>query len=268
MDEHVREIEAALVGHWSHLGRWSSGALVDEVGVLRYETPIPQLPYNGVLRTNISAADPSVVVNDVAESFQRRGVPYLWWQHPSCTPRDLGTYLEAQGLVVVEHVTGMSIDLAAWVMPELPDGVRFVEVLDERGMEDYADLIVRYWELPSESQTMVAGLNRFWGPGRIPAHRWVAYLDARPVGKALLSLTAPAGVAAVYGMSVTPDARGQGIAGGLTTVLLAHARRLGCRKVVLHSSEMAVEVYRRAGFIDRCAMSVFATGPIWSGSNH
>jgi hypothetical protein len=40
LDERTGEVEAALVGHWSHLGRWTSGRLVDEGGVLRYETPI------------------------------------------------------------------------------------------------------------------------------------------------------------------------------------------------------------------------------------
>jgi len=271
MDEQIREIEAALVGHWSHLGRWASGVLVEEDGVLRYETPIPHLPYNGVIRTEITAAaDPAAVVSAVAESFERRGVPFIWWEHPSCAPGDLGRYLEGQGLTAVERVAGMSIELEGWAKPgsELPEGVRFVEVVDARDMQAYEDLIVRYWELPPESQVMVAGLNRFWGPGYLPAHRWVAYMHDRPVGKALLSLAAPEGVAAVYGMSVTPEARGQGIAGGLTTILLERALALGCRRVVLHSSEMATDVYRRAGFVERCAMTVYATAPIWSGANH
>ena len=227
MDKQTQEIEAALVGHWSHLGRWPSGALVDEGGVLRYETPIPHLPYNGVIRTAITAGDPDETISDVMESFQRREVPFLWWEHPSCTPDDLGSRLQHHGLIAVERVTGMSIELDAGRSRTSRD-VRFVEVLDAGGMEAYEDLLVRYWELPRESQDMVASLNRFWGPGHLPAHRWVAYIDDQPVGKALLSLAAPEGVAAVYGMSVTPEARGRGIAGGLTTTLLERAKALGC----------------------------------------
>ncbi len=267
-NQQMREIEAALVGHWSHLGRWAAGALVDEDGVLRYETPIPHLPYNGVLRTAISEGDPGEVVTAVVESFQRRGVPFIWWEHPSCTPEDLGSYLEQNGLTAVERVTGMAIDLDDWTEPTPRGDVRFVEVMDTKAMEDYEDLIVRYWELPPESQAMVASLNRFWGPGKLPAHRWVAYIDEIPVGKALLSLAAPKGVAAVYGMSVTPEARGRGVAGDLTTTLLERAKGLGCQRVVLHSSEVAVNVYRRAGFTDCCSMTVFATAPLWSGADH
>ena len=69
-------------------------------------------------------------------------------------------------------------------------------------------------------------------------------------------------------MSVIPEARGRGIAGGLTTTLLERARALGCRRVVLHSSEIAVAVYRRAGFVENCSLTVYATEPIWSGEDH
>lgn len=266
--DRIREIEAALVGHWSHLGRWASGALVDEGGVLRYETPIPHLPYNGVLRTAITRDDPSETIGAVVESFNRRGVPFIWWEHPSCVPRDLGRHLERCGLTAVERVTGMSIDLDGWIAAEPRSDSRFAEIVDAHGMEAYEDMIVRYWELPPEAQAMVASLNRFWGPGRLPAYRWVAYIDDQPVGKALLSLAAPEGIAAVYGMSVTPEARGRGIAGDLTTTLLQRAKTLGCRRVVLHSSKNAVKVYRRAGFVDCCDMTVYATAPLWTGADH
>jgi GNAT superfamily N-acetyltransferase len=268
LSEHTSEIEDALVGHWSHLGRWASGRLVDEGGVLRYETPIPHLPYNGVIRTAITEGDPERTIGAVVESFERRGVPFVWWEHPSCLPGDLGDHLVRHGLSAVERVAGMSLDLESWVGSDVRADVQFVEVLAAKDMEAYEDLIVRYWELPHDSQTMVAALNQYWGPGRVPAQRWVAYVDGRPVGKALLSLAAPEGVAAVYGMSVTPEARGRGIAGGLTTTLLNRAKELGCRRVVLHSSEMAVDVYRRVGFIDRCSMTVYATAPLWSGADH
>lgn len=130
------------------------------------------------------------------------------------------------------------------------------------------DLIVSYWELPEKSQALVADLNRFLGPGRLPAHRWLAYVDGRPVGKALLSLAGRPGVGAIYGMSVRPEARGRGIARGLTTTLLRQAQELGCHRVVLHSSEMALDVYRRAGFAEQCALTVYATARLWASRDH
>jgi len=261
----VREIEEALVGHWSHFGRWPKGALVEDRGTLRYETPIAHLPYNGVVRTQIDG-DADAVIADVAAAFGAR--PFLWWVTPSSAPPDLGARLEAHGLSLVERVTGMALDLDAWVPEEPSPGASYVEVLDDDGLRAYGDLIVSYWELPEDTRGLAEEVNAFWGPGRIAAHRILAYVDGRPVGKGLLSLEAPEGVAAIYGMSVRPEARGRGIAAGMTTTLLRRAQELGVRRAVLHSSAMAVGVYERAGFVACCPLEVYATARIWSGRDH
>src|SRR5207244_1733579 len=51
---------------------------------------------------------------------------------------------------------------------------------------------------------------------------------------------------------------------GLTAVLLERAREAGCSRVVLHSSEMAEGVYRRAGFVAHCRLPFHATTAVWS----
>lgn len=266
----VFEIEEALVGHWSHFGRWPRGALLEERGTLRYETPVAQLPYNGVIRTAIER-DPEEVIAAVLESFRRRDVSCLWWHHPTATPDDLGHRLAAHGLSAVEHVTGMSIDLDDDVkLPRFDaGGLRFQEVLDEPAMGVYSELIVSYWELPEESRLLVDEVNRYWGPGKAPLHRWIAFdEDGRLIGKVLLSLAAPPGVGAIYGMSVRPEARGKGVAGALTGLVLRRAQKLGCARVVLHSSEMAVRVYERAGFERQCELTVYADAPLWASRQH
>ena len=132
-------------------------------------------------------------------------------------------------------------------------------------MRSYSDLIVSYWELPEESRALVDDVNRYWSPRRAPVHRWVAYDDNdEAVGKVLLSFAAPAGVAAIYGMAVRPQARGKGIASALTQIVLRRAYAAGSRRVVLHSSEMAVGVYERAGFTRQCDMTVYADAPLWA----
>jgi ribosomal protein S18 acetylase RimI-like enzyme len=61
-----------------------------------------------------------------------------------------------------------------------------------------------------------------------------------------------------------PEARGRGVGGAITTTMIRRAREAGCGRVVLHSSERAVGLYRRAGFVDRCRLTVYATSPLWS----
>jgi ribosomal protein S18 acetylase RimI-like enzyme len=264
----VAEIEDALVGHWSHFGRWPRGALVEESGTLRYETPIPQLPYNGVIRTRI-AGDARAVVTSVLDAFRTRGVASLWWDHPSATPAQLGALLSAAGLDAVERVAGMSIELDG-LDPREPrsPGLQYLEVADEAGMRDYSDLIVGYWEVDEESRPLIEEVNRYWRPDET-IHRWIVRTDdGRAIAKVLLSLAAPRGVAGIYGMSVRPEARGRGIAGALTDVALRRAKELDCDRVVLHSSQMAVGVYERAGFRTDCAFTVYADAPLWASRAH
>jgi ribosomal protein S18 acetylase RimI-like enzyme len=261
----VGEIEEALVGHWSYFGRWPRGALVEDTGTVRYETPIAQLPYNGVVRTWIEG-DPEVAIERVLDTFARRDVAFVWWHHPTARPGDLGDRLLSLGLRLVEEATGMSLELEGRPSSgSLPSGLRFVEVVDEAQMRSYADLIFRYWEVPPGAHALVEEVNRYWGPGRAPVHRWIVLDESeRAIGKALLSLAAPPGIAAIYGMSVTPEARGKGVASALTQILVGRAEALGCRRVVLHASEMAVGLYERAGFIKQCEMPVYANATLWA----
>jgi ribosomal protein S18 acetylase RimI-like enzyme len=262
----VAEIEAAFVGHWSVFGRWSRGELHEEHGILWFETPIRHLPYNAVIRTRVEG-EPEAAIESVCERFGARGVEFFWLVHPTAAPADLGERLAAYGVRPVEVATGMSIGLADWRETALPGDVSFVEVLDDAQLQAYQELTVRYWEVTPEDAGLVAEFQREWGPGRAPGHRYLALVDGVPVAKSYLSLAAPDGVAAIYAVSVLPQARGHGIAGGLTTVMLRRARELGRRRVVLHSSEMAVGLYRRAGFVERCRFTVHATAPLWT-SHH
>jgi GNAT superfamily N-acetyltransferase len=259
----VTEIEEAFTGHWSVFGRWTRGELHDENGVLWFETPIKHLPYNAAIRTHIDG-DADAVVAAVVERFHARGVQFFWLVHPSARPGDLGERLAAHRLEPVEHATGMSLELADWAGADLPAEVVYREVLDDADLQTYQELTTAYWEIPDDDAPLVGQFQREWGPGRAPGHRYLAFVDGDPVGKGYVSIAGPPGIAAIYGMSTRPEARGRGVASGLTTVLIRQAKELGCRRVILHSSDMAVGVYRRQGFVERCRFTVFATEPIWS----
>jgi GNAT superfamily N-acetyltransferase len=191
-------------------------------------------------------------------------VQFFWLVHPSARPVDLDDRLAAQGLQPVETATGMSLDLADWIGGDLPPGVEYREVLDDADLDEFHKLTTVYWEIPEDEGPLVAQFQREWGPGRAPGHRYLALVEGIPVGKGYLSLAGPPGVAAIYAMTTLPQARGRGIASGLTTVLITRASELGRRRVALHSSAMAVGVYRRVGFVERCRFTVFATAPMWS----
>jgi ribosomal protein S18 acetylase RimI-like enzyme len=269
VEQAVRDVEGAFVAQWSEMGRWPGARLVEERGLLRFETPLRRLPYNGVIRTVLDGdGDADAVIAGVLEAHARRGADLFWLVAPSGAPGDLAARLAAAGVPEVEAVTGMYLDLDGW-SPRGRDAadVRVDEVADEAGLAAYEDLMMRYWELPEDDREQIVRLSRHLTGERASGRRWIGRIDGRPVAKGYLSLAGPPGVGAIYGMSVLPEARGRGIAGALTDILIGHAAALGCRRVVLHSSAMAQGVYRRAGFAPCCDLAIHATAAIWSGDH-
>jgi len=49
---------------------------------------------------------------------------------------------------------------------------------------------------------------------------------------------------------------------------LSRAVAAGARRCVLHSSSMALAMYRRMGFVERCRFEVYATGPLFGTHHH
>jgi ribosomal protein S18 acetylase RimI-like enzyme len=264
----IEQADAALEAHWSLIGRWSKGELHEEGGLLWYETPLGHLPYNAVIRSRLpegAAAD--VSISRTMKRFRERGVDCLWFLRPSSTPPDLGQRLEAHGLRAAERMTYMSLELAAWEPSPARSAVVCEEVLDAAALDTYTQLTADYWEIPEEQRALVAELQREMGPGTVPGHRYLAFADGRAVCRGYLSLAGPPGVAAIYGMSVRQEARGRGIATRLTRALVERAKAERCERIVLHSSDMAIGLYRRAGFREHCVAAAYATTALWSGEH-
>ena len=261
----VDDIEAALVIQWSHLGRWPKGELHETGGIVWFETPITALPYNGVIRTHLPEQTAAKTVERMIARFHDRGVEFFWFAHPTATPPGLDAVLAAGGLRPVETMTGMSLDLDEWHPAEPRDPAAVEEVRDERQMADYTELTLGYWEIADgRDAALVREVHDHWGPARANGLRVLALQDGVAAGKAYLSLAGPAGIGSIYGMCVRPSARGRGVASALTAALLDRARDAGCRRVVLHATDMARDLYARIGFAARCEITVFATAPVWS----
>jgi len=87
----------------------------------------------------------------------------------------------------------------------------------------------------------------------------LAYKGEEPVGKAYLSLQGLDDTASIWGVYVKSTARGYGIGSKLTQLAIERAAELGKSRVVLGSSEMGLNVYRRIGFKETRALAVYAS---------
>jgi len=69
-------LESNLWAMWSRFGRGDEGALHEHEDALHFDTLIPTLPYNAVLRFN-AATDADRQIDAIFEHYRQRDVPFF-----------------------------------------------------------------------------------------------------------------------------------------------------------------------------------------------
>jgi GNAT superfamily N-acetyltransferase len=254
----IRGLEENLWSFWSRFGRAQGCTLHEDDCSIWFETPIPIIPYNTVIRFR-AEDDGEASIRAIVNHFARRGIAHAWILHPSSLPEDLDRRLKAHGLEEVEVVAGMAMELAD--VPEVGDlgkEVEIVEVHDLDKLGEYLDLAAWRWEVPEDMTHHLVAMARAFDIGEegSPVRLWVAYKSGKAVSKVALNLDN--GVAGIYGVATLPEARGLGLARELTVTALQCARDAGYDVSVLHSTPMAHSLYQAIGFRDCAPFRVFA----------
>ena len=247
VDQAVAELEGNLWDMWSVFGRGDGCRLVDRPELLLFETPIPHIPYNSVMRFRVEDRIDDTI-DEVLAGYAGRRVPLMWVVHPTSLPHDLDARLEARGLVEAEVCPGMVARLADLPPPgPFPEGVD-VQPLGPAARDEFVELVAwRYALSPLAATPLLSIMEaRRFGHPDCPTKAWVARMDGRIVSKVILHLTA--GSVGLYGVATRPEARGLGLARNLTALAFEHARGLGYDLGVLHSTPMALSLYRDLGF--------------------
>jgi len=260
LHDDVQALEEAVVAQWANFGLGPGGSYNEDGGLAWTEAPVSQLPYNAIVRTRLTR-DAEDRIDAMVRRFRARGVQFLWIVHPSARPANLEQLLPRHGLSLVARETGMALDLATWKRPVVRAGgpITYKEAGDEWSLADFEDLIAQYWDLPDETRPYVDGcIRRAFEFGDRGV--WLlAYKGQEPVGKAYLSLQGLDDTASIWGVYVKSTARGYGIGSRLTELALERAAELGKSRVVLGSSEMGLNVYRRIGFKETRVLAVYAS---------
>jgi GNAT superfamily N-acetyltransferase len=245
-------LEENLWSLWSRFGRGDGCRLHHAAAASWYATPIPQPPYQGVLRLGAGGTATSAATREsidrLARWFARRGKSPLWMVPPSA-PVVARRRLLAHGFAEVEVATGMWIDLAALPPPpKLPGGLALRQVVSAADLDRFLSLVRWRWRVDERHRAALAGIARGFA-FTVPAsgvRAWLVTAGGQPLAKAVLHTAG--GVAGLYAVATVPHARGQGLARVLTLHALAVARAEGLRLGVLHATPMAHGLYARLGF--------------------
>jgi GNAT superfamily N-acetyltransferase len=255
----IHEVEANLWETYSHFGRGPGCSLHDEGDALWYETPIPTIPYNAILKFQVEQ-DADQRIDELVHHLNGRRVAFLWVVHPSSCPPDLPHGLQQRGLCEIEVMPGMARSLADLPeVPPLPEGVTVRKVIEESDANEFSEFAAWRWGVPEEYRGQLGKIMeifQFGKPGS-KAHMWQAWRGGQPVAKAGMYL-AP-GSAGIYAVVTKPEARRLGLASILTLTALQAARKRGQTLAVLHSTPMAEGLYRSLGFKTVAEFRLFAS---------
>lgn len=255
----IHHIEENLWEMWSNFGRGPGCSLHEDEYTLWFETPIPIIPYNGVIKFQAdSAVDQHI--DSILQHFRRKRAQFMWVLHPSSRPADLRDRLLRQGLIDVEPIPGMARSLEDLPeVPHLPNGIQIREAVGAKDSSAYYQFATWRWNVPEGYQQQYASIVKcfqFGQPGS-KAHMWQAWRAGQPIAKAGMYLGSNA--AGIYAVATRPEARRLGLASALTLTALHKARSFGYPLAVLHSSPMAESLYRSLGFATLAEFRLFAS---------
>ena len=260
-EEVIHQIELNLWETWSNFGRGPGCTLHDQGDALWFETPIPILPYNTVLKFQVNE-NVDQRMDALIQGFANRNVTPLWIVHHTSTPGDLAERLQKRGWQEIELVPGMARLLDNLPeRPPLPPGVEIRKVVDDRDLSELYGFAAWRWGVPDEFRPQLKKMiNQFnIGERGANAHFWMAWKDGAAISK--IGLYNGSGSAGIYAVATKPEARGLGLASILMDVAMKAAREMGQTLCVLDSSPLAEKLYERLGFVRVSSIPLYSTKP-------
>lgn len=249
-EELLPALESNMVAFWLTYGRGPGGIAVRDPGLAWFYTGIPSPLFNGVLSVRLDHGDIEEVIDQLKARITAHGAPALWWIGPLSKPDDIGELLRHHGIVPAGEVPGMAVDLARLETRREPIpnfSIRRVEDAPMRALwARTAAVGTGFTEEVSDA--MVAIENAIADPEYDAQHRYIGFLEGRPVATSAMVLHA--GVAGIYAVATLAVARLKGIGTEMTALPLLEAQASGYRVGILQASSAGHAIYRGLGFDD------------------
>jgi len=225
-------------------------------GIARWHSPHPYFWFNSVLCSRNATAVDNRIIEETIAFFQSRKIKSIgWWLEDGVSRSSWGDLLLQYGFEYFDGPPGMDVDLKK--LPEelpIPPGLEIRTMNGPEALHDYAHLITTAFDFPAETEPAAYDWARGLKLG-ISLLIYLAYLEGKLVGTS--SIFYGAGVAGIYTVGVSSEARRKGIGAAMTLRPLLEARNKGFRIGILQSSEMGYKVYQMLGFEKRTQLGCF-----------
>lgn len=257
-------VEANLLARFVYLSESEQMRFFVEPEISWFTTDIsyPNYVFNTVLRANFSSPEAAhAFIDGLLTDAQARQMALYWFVGPATQPAQLGEILEMHQFQHVLALQCMKLELANLneAVP-FPADFRVERVTTLSQLRDFVSVLARNSEMLATTVEAWVQLEAGLGLGdNLPLQRYLGFWQGEPV--AVCSLVSGAGVAGLYQVATLPRARGQGLATAISLTAMREARRLGRRTAILHSTPMALNVYRQLGFQPVAGMDMYLWRP-------
>ena len=188
-------------------------------------------------------------IRTVENGFEGR--PFSWWVAPGDEPGDLGSRLEAAGLVASESELAMAARLDEQRLGKVPvpSGLRLERVSGAGQLDSFARLLSENWNPPEPAvETFFRrSADDLLGPDS-PQRFYLAFQEGDARASAGVELTVGGGTVGVYNLSTRVEYRRRGIASALMARVLGDVLSSGGSGAILQATELGAGLYRRLGF--------------------
>lgn len=246
------QMDAGLHSNLVYLGVWSSfsrrcrnGAVVDKDGVLLATGGLSWPGLNLAMLTSpaASAEDLQTRLSFAAQYYSERNRMWLGVLYEPWAGHASQEQLSAWGLQYTEDAVGMVAELLRQPSHPLPR-LEFAEARDESARLAFADINADAYGIPDEWIRETVDSGPHWLP---PAQIFLGSIGGEAVTAAMIQ---PFEDSLFLGWVATRRAfQRRGLAEAVVRHAIGQAqKRSGKRKIVLHATPLAVDLYRRMGF--------------------
>jgi len=232
---------------------------------IRVTSGIPFFLLNGMVDARIPEEEADATIKETIAYFKAKNLPFSWPIGPLSTPKNIKDLLTQNGLANLGGSPGMALNLISISRnsQELVPNVKISKIEsgnDGSKLQSWCDIWSTNFGLPK----FVADFFReFFIKGlesqQTQLYLFIAYLNGDPVATSMVLYGA--GVAGIYNITTSEDARKKGVGKAITLASLYEAKDRGYEIAVLGSSEMGFNLYTKLGFKEYCTMYQFMWTP-------
>ena len=228
----------------------------EEYSIFQSKLPIPL--GNMVYKTNFSSEQLEEKIEGVIQYFKDLNHPFVWFTGDQTRPTNLQERLVSEYNFKMITNPGMYFNTKHLKEIEVIENLQILRVETKEQLEDWINVLLESFEMKHE------GLRDFflhWLEHKKvgSSSAFIGYYEGKAVS--ISAIYYGAGVAGIYCVGTIKEARKKGIGTAVTLAAVKEAKERGYEIVILHSSEMGYNAYKRMGFEEVCKVNKLVWSP-------